>query len=144
MQNWRPRARSVEGRLGEVVLDLNAIRGNSSTIYRSQMAWHSKNPRFKGSATGVDEHARNQLCQDPRLMQFAAARQVEQRIVRRAAPQKERQSRRQLEIGNAVRGTRRRGGRVGLNAERKSGLTSTRSNAARMPSSKLPAARPRL
>ena len=66
-------------------------------------------------------------------------RQVEQFIVRNAAPQEERQARSEFDVGNAIgrRPERLFAGSASMR-NRKSGLTSTRSSAARMPASKFP------
>ncbi len=69
----------------------------------------------------IGEHARDLLLQHRRLMQFPADRQVQQRVVRNAAPQKERQSRSQLDIGNTIDGTGSGAGGIGLDAEQKIG-----------------------
>ena len=56
------------------------------------------------------------------LARACRARQRQQSLVRDAAPQEERQSRRQLEIADAVHGARRRRRRVALDAEEELGI----------------------
>ncbi len=51
------------------------------------------------------------------LAQLAALRQVEQLVVRDAAPEEERQARGELDVRDAVGRVRRDAGRVGLDAE---------------------------
>ena len=56
----------------------------------------------RGARAGIGEHARNLLLEHRRLMQLAANGQVQQSVVRNTAPQGERQSRSQLDIGDAI------------------------------------------
>ena len=73
----------------------------------------------------VDQRSRARVGQHPphlplehrRLVQLAARRHVEQLVVRDAAPEEERQPRRQLEIADAIRRVRRDAGRILLDAE---------------------------
>ena len=60
------------------------------------------------SARGSASMRRTCRSSDRRVLQRAAPRRIEQLIVRNAAPQEERQPRRQLEIAQAERGARRR------------------------------------
>ena len=92
----------------------------------------------------IGEHARDLLFENRRLMQFPLDPEVEQRVVRNAAPQKERnrEASSTSETRYAAPGAVPAGSASMRN--RKSGLTSTRSSAARMPSSKVPAVRARL
>src|SRR5262249_11279042 len=65
----------------------------------------------------VAEHPSNLLIEHGRIGQFALYSQIEQFVVRNAAPQKERETRRQLEIGEAVRRTSDDVGRLALDPE---------------------------
>ena len=65
----------------------------------------------------VGQHAPDLPLEDRRLVQLAGDRHVQQLIVRNAAPQEEREPRRQLEIADAIRRVRRDAGRIGLESE---------------------------
>ena len=52
---------------------------------------------------GIGQHAAGLLLEHSRLVQLALDRHVEQRIVGNAAPQEEREPRREFEIADAIR-----------------------------------------
>ena len=67
--------------------------------------------------TRVGEHPLHLLLEHGRLVQRLLLRHVQELVIRDAAPQEERQARRQLEIGDAIRRIRRRALRLTLEAE---------------------------
>ena len=95
----------------------------------------------------VGEHPADFLFEDFRLRQLAAFGKIEQPLVGDAAPQEEREPRRDLEVAHPI-GRRPAGSRPCRAAgsrctrSRKSGSTSMRSSANWMPASKLPPSRP--
>ena len=70
-------------------------------------------PSTRGSA----QHAPHLLLEHRRLLELAAARHVEQLVVRNAAPQKERQPRRQLEVADPIGARRGALDRIAFEAE---------------------------
>ena len=72
-------------------------------------------------ARGVGEHPPHLPLEDAGFAQFAADRQVEQLVVGDAAPQKERQTRREFDVGETIRRARRDAGRIGFDPEQKIG-----------------------
>ncbi len=60
----------------------------------------------------VAQHAADLSIEDGRLVQLSAYRQVEQFVIRDAAPQEKRQPRRQLDIGQRVRSAGGRARRI--------------------------------
>ena len=65
----------------------------------------------------VGEHPPRLPLEHGRLVEFAGNRHAQQLIVRNAAPEKERQPRRQLEIAHAIRCVGRHAGRIGFEPE---------------------------
>ena len=65
----------------------------------------------------IGQHAPDLLLEHRRLLQLALARQRQQLLVGKAAPQKERQPRRQREVVQPIRRVRRKVRRIGLDAE---------------------------
>ena len=69
----------------------------------------------------IGEHPANLRVEHGRLAKLPATGGVEQLVVWNAAPQKERQSRRQIQIADPIRAARRRAGRIPLDAEHELG-----------------------
>src|ERR1019366_5883646 len=69
----------------------------------------------------VGQHTRNLFVENPRLCQSPANCKVEKGVVRNAAPQRERQARSQLDIGNSIHRPRSCPRRIRLDAEQKIG-----------------------
>ena len=67
----------------------------------------------------VGEHPPHLLVEHDRIPERLLLRDVQQLVIRDAAPQEERQTRRQLEVGDAIRRIRRDGLRLTLEAEQK-------------------------
>src|SRR5262245_40575372 len=62
------------------------------------------------------EHPPYLLFEDGGLLETPLLRHLQERVVRRAAPQEERKARREIEIADAIRLSRRKGGRLLLDA----------------------------
>src|SRR5205814_3710390 len=69
----------------------------------------------------IREHAAHLLFEHRRLAQSTASCKIQQRIVRDAAPQEEREPRRELVIADRVYRARRHGGRLVLDAHHEFG-----------------------
>ena len=69
----------------------------------------------------VAQHPPHLPLEDRRVLQLAAHRHVEQFVVRNAAPEEERQTRRELDIGDAIRRACREMCRIDLDAEEEVG-----------------------
>ena len=91
----------------------------------------------------IGQHPPHLPLEHGRILQLARARQRQQLVVRDAAPEEERQARRELDIADAIRRARRR--RSADRARRGTGTSGWResaASAASMPVSKLPSRRP--
>ena len=67
----------------------------------------------------IGEHASHLLIEHAGLAQLARDREVEQLVVRNAAPQEERQTRGELDVGETIRGSGSDFAGIGLDAEQK-------------------------
>ena len=102
-----------------------------------------RSSRTSACGLRVGQHAAHLRLEHRGLAQAPRRGQVEQRVVGHAAPEEERQARRQLDVADAI-GRARRDGRAGSSSTRKMnvGLASRRRSASWMPVSKLPFLRP--
>ena len=137
--SWLSRNSSVS--LTNAVRRLSSNHGNcrlasgvSSQTLRTCSHWLKKFSTSAVRARGSASMRRTCASSTFGVAQLAPNRQVEQLVVGNAAPQEERQARRQLDVGDAI------GASPGFTPagsasmrNRKSGLTSRRSSAARMP-----------
>ena len=96
----------------------------------------------EGIGLRVGNHPAHFTLEHRRIAKLTLHRQIHQRIVRDAAPEEERQSRRKLDVGHVLQ---RAGFAVGLSSSTRNtndGLASSRRSAIWMPLSKFPLARP--
>ncbi len=95
--------------------------GAASRMFLSRSHWPAK---FSTSAfaRGVGHHAPHLRRQHVRVLQPSARRLVQQFVVGDAAPEEERQPRRQLEIGEPIRRARLHARRIALGAEQEVGI----------------------
>ena len=140
-----PRARCSRRKLGlapqrlaQVVVEIREqprirrrlLRGCAGTATGRRSS--SRAPRRAGRPACAAPAARA----PPARCSLPRAGQVEQLVVRNAAPQEERQARRQFEVADAVAPSGAMPRRVPLDAEQESGLTSSARSAISMPASK--------
>ena len=136
---------SCSHRVAQVLVELRIQRRRRARRRRSLLSSSHWLAKLSTSACerGSREHAPHLLLEHGRIAQRSAHRRVQQLVVRNAAPQEERQPRREVEIAEAIRRRRRRrpaGSRSMRN--RKLGAARIRSSPRWMPASKPPSARP--
>src|SRR4029453_15519573 len=91
----------------------------------------------------MGKHAAHLPIEDCGIAQLSVACQIQQLVVRDAAPEEERQAGSQLDIRETKGAAWGYFFRLGFNPKRKTGLTKTPSSAARTPASKSPPGRAR-
>ena len=105
-------------RLTQVVVEVGKqIRIGDDAAEVPQMEPLTGKVADEGKRTRVGEQAAHLLAQDGRLAQTPLARHLQQLVVGNAAPEKERQTRRELEVRDAVRAASCDGGRFSLGSK---------------------------
>ncbi len=104
--------------LPQVVVEVGEqAQVRSDRIQVAQVQPLAREVAHQASRARVGQHAADLSFEHLGLAQFAALSQVEQLVVRDAAPEEERQARGELDVGDAVGRVRRDAGRVRFDAE---------------------------